>query len=132
IAQQLKSGQPIRGIGVFGRMGYAPQESNTNTRNASIALFAHGLLERRKYDSLGFGAYYNVISDDTKKAVGQLTAGTGAVKNEKGLEVFYDFAITPAIRLIPSYQHIWDPLLAQVATKKNWADVFLLRVNVAW
>jgi len=49
-----------------------------------------------------------------------------------GMEIFYDFAITPAIRFIPSYQHIWDPIAAQVSKHENGADVFLSRVTVAF
>lgn len=131
-AKKLKSGQPIRGLGVFGRLGFAPEQSNTITRDASIGIFDHGPFESREYDSFGVGAYYNVISRDTKSGIAELTAGTTRVKNETGIEVFYDYAITPAVRLIPSYQHIWDPLTAQVATHKDDADVFLLRLNVAW
>jgi hypothetical protein len=51
-ARTLQSGQPLRGTGVFGRVGYAPEETNTITRDASFALFAHGLADRRKEDSL--------------------------------------------------------------------------------
>ena len=54
------------------------------------------------------------------------------MKNENGLEVFYDFAITPAIRLIPSYQHIWNPLTAEVAKDERHADVFSLRLSLTW
>jgi hypothetical protein len=43
-----------------------------------------------------------------------------------------DFAITPAIRFIPSYQHIWDPIAAQVSKHENGADVFLSRITVAF
>jgi porin len=126
IAAKLKSGQVIRGIGIFGRFGYAPQDTNTITHDASIGLFVHGISDGRQYDSFGIGFYYNAISNDLKNDIALLTAGTASVKDEKGIEVFYDFAITPAIRLIPSYQHIWDPLTAQVATKQSGADVFLL------
>ena len=48
------------------------------------------------------------------------------------METFYDFAITPAIRFIPSYQHIWNPLIAQAAKQRDHADVFLTRVTIAW
>ena len=78
------------------------------------------------------GFYYNAISSDLKNDIAQLTAGTATVKDEKGIEVFYDFAITPAIRLIPSYQHVWDPLTAEVSRKQSGADVFLARLNLAW
>jgi hypothetical protein len=76
------------------------------------------------------GFYYNVVSSAFRDAVRELTAGT-SVKNEKGIEVFYDLAITPAIRVIPGYQHVWDPLVAQVAADHRWANLFLLRFTVA-
>ena len=132
IAKKLKSGDVINGIGLFGRVGYAPPETNPITVDGSIALVAHGLVDIRQYDSFGVGYYYNAISNDLKNDVAQLTAGTSTVKDEQGIEIFYDFAITPAVRLIPSYQHIWQPLAAQVATKQNEADVFLARLTVVW
>jgi hypothetical protein len=132
IRPKLKSGQPLRGIGVFGRLGYAPEKTNPVARHASIALYGYGLLNARKYDSFGAGFYYNGISNDLQKTVEQLTANALTIENESGMEVFYDFAITPAIRLIPSYQHIWNPLLAQVESRQKHADVFLVRVNIAW
>ena len=131
VPEKLRSSEALRGIGMFGRLGYAPARTNTLTRDASVALFARGLLERRQYDSLGVGFYYNVVSGKFKNAIQQLTAGT-TVKNEKGVEVFYDFAITPAIRLIPGYQHVWNPLIASVALNQNHADLFLARITVAW
>jgi glutamyl-tRNA reductase len=39
--------------------------------------------------------------------------------------------MTPAIRFIPSYQHIWDPIAARVSQHENGADVFLARMTVA-
>ena len=76
--------------------------------------------------------FYNEISSDLKRDVAQLTAGTSKVSDEKGIEVFYDLAITPAVRLIPSYQHIWNPFSAQVVTDQDHADIFLTRLTVAW
>jgi carbohydrate-selective porin OprB len=132
VTQKLKSGQPINGVGIFARAGYAPQGTNTVTIDASVALFAHGLFDARPYDSFGVGYYWNQFSADLKNDIATLTLGMANLKNESGVEVFYDFAITPAIRLIPSYQHIWFPLTAQVATNQNSADVFLARVNLAF
>jgi hypothetical protein len=131
VAERLKSGQLLRGIGVFGRVGYAPEASNRISRDASAALFAHGFFDSRKYDGVGAGFYYVGMSSDLKNAIAQLTAGRAAAKNEKGTEVFYDFAITPAVRLIASYQHIWNPLTAVVITRQSNADVFLLRLTLA-
>jgi len=131
VPEKMRSSEPLSGIGVFGRLGYAPTRTNTLTRDGSVALFARGLLGSRQYDSLGAGFYYNVVSGKFKNAIEQLTADT-TVKNEKGVEVFYDFAITPAIRLIPGYQHVWNPLIASVTLNQNNADLFLARLTVAW
>jgi porin len=132
IAEKRGSGQQLRGVGVFGRAGYAPQETNPITRDASIALFAQGLSDLRKDDSFGVGFYYNGISGPLKDDIAQLTGGTASVKNEEGTEVFYDFAITPAIRVIPSYQRIWDPLTAEVVRNQRGADVISVRLSTTW
>src|ERR1700756_598839 len=132
IAEKLGSGQTLRGIGLFGRIGYAPEETNPITRDASVALFANGLSDHRPNDSFGLGIYHNGISQPLKNDFKQLTGAAATVKNENGLEVFYDFAITPALRLIPSYQHIWNPMAAGVANNEHHADVFLLRASLTW
>jgi hypothetical protein len=130
-AEKLKSGQPLRGIGVFNRLGYSADTTSTLTRDASVALFGRGLLDGRPYDSYGVGCYYNAISPHFKNDIEQLTAGTRP-RNEKGIEIFYDFALTPAIRLNPSYQHIWNPLTAGVDFRQDHADLFLARLNLAF
>lgn len=132
VAQKLGSGQPLRGIGLLGRIGYAPEETNPITRDASVALFANGLSDHRPNDSFGFGIYHNGISQRLKNDITRLTAATATAKNENGLEVFYDVAITPAIRLIPSYQHIWNPLTAEVAKNERGTDLFLVRLSLTW
>ena len=132
IAAKLKSGQPLNGVGIFARFGYSPPDASTVTLAGSMALFAHGLCEARKYDSFGVGYYYNAISNDLKNSIKRLTFNTASVSDEMGIEIFYDFAITPAIRFIPSYQHIWDPIAAQASKHDDGADVFLTRLTVAF
>ena len=131
-AGKLASGQPLRGIGILGRLGYAPEQTNPITRDASIALFAHGLIDFRKNDGFGAGLYYNAVSRPLKLDIAQLSGRNAVVQNEKGSELFYDFAITPALRIIPSYQHIWNPLAAEVENNQRGADVFLARFAVIW
>jgi hypothetical protein len=132
VAGKLGSGQPLRGIGLFGRIGYAPEETNPITRHASVALFANGLSDHRPYDRFGLGIYHNGMSRPLKDDIARLTEATATLKNEQGLEVFYDVAITPAMRLIPSYQHIWNPTTARVVKNERGADVFLLRSTLTW
>jgi len=96
-----------------------------------VALLARGLLSSRQYDSFGIGFYYNGVSEKFKNSIRQLTDGT-TVKNENGIEIFYDFAITPAINVNAGYQHIWNPLTASVTVNQDHADLFLVRLNVVW
>ena len=130
VAQYLKSGQPLSGLGVFAKFGFAPEQTNTITRDAAAAVFAHGLFDQRPYDSFGVGYFYNGFGGDFKNAVWSYTHVN--VGDEQGVEAFYDFALTPAIRVIPSYQHLWNPVVAQVAANNRSADVFLTRLTIAW
>lgn len=132
VAEKLRSGQPLRGIGVFGRGGWAPERTNTITADGSIALFARGLVEARPDDSFGVGWYVNGISSDFKNQITDLTDGARTVSNEQGLEIFYDYAVTPWIRVIPSYQHIWNPLSAQVVSGNNHCDLWMIRTTVVF
>lgn len=132
IAYRLRTGQPLRGIGLIARAGYAPQRTNTVARDASVALFARGVWDARPDDSIGVGLYYNGISSDLKQSVSRLTAGLRRVRDEKGLEVFYHFAVTPAVRLIVNYQHIWHPLTAETAVEHDHSDIVGTRLTVAW
>jgi hypothetical protein len=130
VGAKLRSGQPVRGIALFGRLGYAPDDTNKVAHDGSIAMWANGLFDARKNDRFGAGFYVNQFSHYFKGDIASLTAGTSTAKDEKGTEIFYDFAITPALRIIPGYQHIWNPLNAKVAAKQDHADVFLLRLAV--
>jgi len=132
VARKRKTGEQIRGIGVFARLGYAPEETNPITQDASVALFAYGLLDSREYDSFGIGYYYDKISDKLKNSIATISGGEAIAYDESGIEVFYNFAITPAVRLIPSYQHIWHPLAAEVAEQRESADIFQVRLTTAW
>ena len=75
VAEKLGSGQSLRGIGLFGRIGYAPQETNPITRDASVALFANGLSDHRPNDSCGLGIYHNGISQPLKNDFKQAHRG---------------------------------------------------------
>jgi carbohydrate-selective porin OprB len=116
---------------VFGRVGWAPQATNPITGHGSVALFARGLAESRAYDSVGVGWYMNGISPDLQSQVRKYTGGAINVQNEQGLEVFYDYALTSAFRIIPSYQHIWDPLSA-VAVGNDHTDLWMMRATVVF
>ncbi len=112
---------PLRAVVAVGR--------SASGRGAVGDSFSSGVA--RQLQRCGLGIYHNGISQPLKAAIAGLTDAAATLKNEQGLEVFYDVAITPAIRLIPSYQHIWNPTTAMVAKSERGADVLLLRSSVA-
>ena len=130
VGAKLRSGQPVRGVALFGRLGYAPDDTNKVAHDGSIAVWANGLFDARQNDRFGAGFYVNQFSHYFKEDIASLTASTSTAKNEKGTEIFYDFAVTPALRIIPGYQHIWNPLNAKVAAHQDHADVFQLRLAI--
>jgi porin len=89
-------------------------------------------MDSRPYDSFGAGFYDNVVGNNFKNSITRLTQGTSSAADERGVELFYDFAITPAVRLNVSYQHIWNPLIAKVTENQNNASIILARLNVAF
>jgi carbohydrate-selective porin OprB len=84
IKAKMKSGQPLRGIGVFGRLGYAPDQTNPVARDASIGLYANGLLNARQNDSFGVAYYWNGTSDDLKNTFERTTLNRFHLKDEQG------------------------------------------------
>jgi porin len=131
IAEKLRNAQPLRGVGVFGRLGYGgPEDLNPVDTDASIALLAEGLWNSRQYDSFGIGFYYDGVSRNLKNSIRQLTDITA--RNETGAEIFYNFAVTPAISVNAGYQHIWNPLAAAVTANQDHADLFMVRLNLVW
>jgi len=131
-AIKMKSGQALRGVGVFGRLGSANEDTTPINFHGSVALLVTGLLDARPRDVFGVGYYYNGVSDDLKELEFQSSGGSISLNGERGVEVFYNFAVTPAVSLIPSYQHIWDPFVSGLTGGKDHADVFLARTTVKW
>lgn len=128
----LARGQPLRGIGAFGRIGYAPEEVSAITQHYSLAMFAHGIWDARPNDTIGFGGYYNKLSGDLKDGVKFFSNGDISVGDERGVEVFYDLEVTPAISINLSYQRIWDPFQATLAGGDDTADLVMLRLSTSW
>jgi porin len=80
VAEKLGSDQTLKGIGLFGRIGYAPEETNPITRDASGALFGDGLSDHRPNDSFGLGIYHSGVSQPLKNDFEELTGAPATVK----------------------------------------------------
>lgn len=128
----IARGDPLRGIGVFGRIGYAPEDVSAITQHYSLGLFGHGLFDARPNDTIGLGGYYNRTSGSLKDGVNFFSGGAIDVGNERGIEAFYNIEVTPAINVNLSYQWILDPFQAALAGGDDSADLFMVRLSSTW
>ena len=89
------------GWGTFGRAGIADDNTSPLAWFLSFGIGGNVTAESRKGDSFGIGWYYG----GTSGQIGSLiTAQFGPVGNGQGIECFYNYQLSPSIRLTPDVQ----------------------------
>jgi porin len=91
-----------QGIGIFGRFGASDGNPNPVHYFYSLGIGGKGLLGR-PLDQFGIGYYYMDISNP--KFTGPI-AEREFLRDEYGVEAYYNFAITPWMKLTPDIQVI--------------------------
>lgn len=92
---------PKQGFGVFGRFGYSTGNANPIEQFYSIGVGGKGIVPERDNDTYGLGYYHLNLSDDLPVALN--------VHSEQGVELFYNFEVTPWFHLTPDVQVIVNP-----------------------
>lgn len=96
-----------------------------------MGIGAKGIIKGREDDQFGFGWYYLDIADAFEDEINNIPVFSDLIgkdlEDETGLELYYNFAVTPAWQLTLSGQYIFNPFLSE----KN-EDTFVLggRVNI--
>jgi porin len=95
-----------RSWGVFGDAGIS--DGNPNPIHWSVILGIGGSspIPNRKLDTFGIAYYYMGLSDDFKNVVRPIVP----VRDERGLELFYNVAVTPWFHVTPDLQVITPTL----------------------
>lgn len=94
----VDSEDPLRGWGVFGRLGIADEDTNPIGHFASIGLGGSSCLPGRDSDTWGVGYYYLGLSDEISPII--------PVTDERGIELFYRIAVTPYLEVTPDVQFL--------------------------
>jgi porin len=116
-----KPGDPTQGFGLFGMFAWAPGTVNPITESYSFGVGGKGLVPTRAHDRYGIGYYYLNLSDDLPSLFSAYA--------EQGVEVFYNFEITPWLHVTPDLQVIVDP---GGSSKKDTAIVYGLRAQITF
>jgi len=92
-----------RGWGPFGRAGIA--DPNTSPIDLFLSLGAGGNVPgvRRGGDTFGVGWFYAATSSQIGTLI---TSQFGPIGDGQGVECFYNYEFTPAIRLTPDLQYV--------------------------
>lgn len=110
-----------QGLGIFLRYSFAHGDVNEIEHFWSVGWQYQGLIPKRDYDVLAFGAAQAILSEQLRK--------TGARPHrETVLEVYYQLELTPWLTLTPDLQWILRP------GGEQGADAFVvgLRLQVAF
>jgi porin len=104
--------RPGKGIGLYGKV--AGTSGNPNPIGWSFVggISGEGMFANRPYDSFGIGVYYYNWSKALEETIDPFLP----LDNEKGLEIYYSFAITPWFILTADLQII-DPARSNFATE---------------
>ena len=78
------------GVGLFGQFGISDGNPSRLYWSALVGIGGTGLVPGRNHDNWGIGYYYDTPSQDLKESLPLLT-----IRDEQGLEIFYNFAVTP-------------------------------------
>lgn len=113
---------PGKGLGLYGKVGVSDGNPNPIQGSFSGGLAAHGMIAGRPNDVFGLGYFYYKFSDDLQDA----TAAVTNLDDEQGLELFYNCAVTPWLRISPDLQWI-DP--ANGDNDQVWVGVFRASVT---
>lgn len=110
-ALYVSPADPERMWGVFGILGIADKNPSPVRWFASAGISGASMIAGRTADSFGFGYYYLGFSDPLKNLAPILLP----LRDEHGVELYYNVAVTPWCQITPDLQVI-DPFRNRVDT----------------
>lgn len=86
---------PKEGVGLFGQFGISDGNPNRLYWSGHVGVGGTGLIPGRSRDNWGFGYYYTAPSSVLKDSLAPIQK----IRNEQGVELFYNFRVTPWLTL---------------------------------
>ena len=107
--------------GVFGNFGIADDNPSPVRWFASAGISGASPIARRKEDSFGVAYFYLGVSDSLKNLAPLLLS----LRDEQGVELYYNAAITPWCQITPDLQ-----VITPFRNRADTSVIFGLRTNV--
>lgn len=102
-----RKGLPPLGIGLYGRAGWAPDDRNAISQFYSFGIGGYGsVFAYRPDDNWGIGYAYTHFSNDLVRLLRPLFLLNNS---ERGIEVFYNYALIPSVKVTLNAQAIRSP-----------------------
>ncbi len=114
--ENVEDEDPSQGIGVFRRFGIADRDTNPVENFYSAGIGGKGIIPGRDNDTFGIGYYYINISNKIRSA-----------HEGQGVEIFYNFEVTPWFHVTPDFQII-DP--ANKAVETNFITGIRFKIDL--
>jgi porin len=115
-------------MGIFGRFGASDGDANIVHYFYSIGVGGKGMITGRPSDGFGIGYYYIDISNPTLTGLFQKTK---LLRDEYGVEAYYNFAITPWMKLTPDIQFVRPAQKHEFNIDNGIADIRRKEVDTA-
>jgi porin len=93
---------PTKSWGLFGNAGLADRNPSPIRWFANIGVGGSSPISGRPLDTFGLGYFYLGLNDNLKEFAPALFP----LRNEQGVELFYNYAVTPWLRVTPDLQVI--------------------------
>ena len=121
-----------QGVGVFGRFGASDGNPNPVHYFLSAGVGGKGIIPGRPLDRLGVGYYYIDVQSVTVQGPFRERK---FLRDEQGVEVFYNIAVTPWMQVTPDLQVVKGAQKQQISGGVNdvhTATVLGLRLNLVF
>ena len=105
----VSSTNPKKVWGVFGNIGVSDGNPNPVRSFYNVGISGTSPFQRRTQDTFGVGYYYL----DVTNALKDLAPNLLPLKNEEGVELYYNYAVTPWFHVTPDFQ-VLDPFRARI------------------
>ncbi len=100
---QTYADDPLRGWGLFGRVGVGDSQTNPHSWFLSCGVGGDSPFLGREKDAFGAGWYYLATSPNLAPILADLYGGVG---DGQGVELFYNAALTQWLNVTPDFQVI--------------------------